>query len=176
VTGPDRSDIRLASGIQTGDIVWQIPERNSDKRRVLREDQECWIHLRVWDEVDRALRWVSSRTSEAWIPALFDDDLGVTAPTSLTVVQPVSDQPQLRWTFAMPEAPTAVLLQADDVTVQRVELDELTVVGGFYSVLDNGGVPPLRPASCRCVRWTDGQRSSKASHPVTHSHRSRACG
>lgn len=159
VTGPDRSDVRAETGTQSGAIAWQIPERNKDQRRVLREDEAGWIHLRVWDDVDRAVAVGQNPYVEEWIPAEYDEDLGVGAPSWLSISSP-GDDPRLRWTWHRTEAADAWLLKADGVTLARLDAEDVTVVGaGTYTYTDNGLVAPLRPQHLT-VHAVEGSASS----------------
>lgn len=171
VTGPDRSDIRAESGLQTSSIAWEIPERNSDRRRVLREDEAGWIHLQVGDYVDRAVAVGEKPYVDVWIAVEFDDDLGIQPPTYLDVVQPDEGDPRMRWTWARSEAASAWLLQVDDVTVARLDADEVTATGsGYYTYTDNGLISPMRPHTLQ-VRALEGEsRSVKASPSVRFSY------
>ena len=154
-TGTDRSDVRAETGLMTGAIDWTVPERSGPAwgpaivgvagRRVIREDELGWIYLRVWDDVDRTVAVGEKTYVDVWIEAEFDDDLGLGAPTDLTVTPIAPGDPRRLWSWSRTEAADAWLIQVDGVTVARLEPEDVTVDAGTYSWTDLGTVPPLRP-------------------------------
>ncbi len=167
-TGPNRSDVRVHTNIRTGAIDWTIPAKNKDGRRVFREDQDCWIYLRVWDDVDRAVAVGQKPYVDVWIPATFTDDDAVTAPTELTVSQfaVVDGDPRHEWSWERTEAADAYKVRVDGVTVARIDADEVTADGGVYSWVDSGEIPPLRDHTLEICALDNGS----ASLPATTGH------
>lgn len=163
VTGPDRADVRAETGLRTGTIDWTVPEKNEHGKRVLREDEAGWIYLRVRDSIDRALAVGQKAFRDVWIPVDWDEDLGVTAPTGLTVTPIADGDPRRLWEWSCAEAPDAWVIQVDGVTIARLT-DEVTVDAGVYSWTDNGQVAPYRPHQLRVRAVEDGQRSTPATH------------
>lgn len=168
VTGPDRADVRVRTGVQTGPIEWTIPKR-ADGRRVIVEGEGGWIHLRAWDDTERAVAVGERDYMEAWIAAEFDDDLGVAAPGALSVVQYAAGDPRNVWRWTLAEAADAYLIQVDGRTVARLEPEDVAVSAGVYSWTDSGEVSPLRPHTLS-VRAVDGNERSVAASVVDRSH------
>lgn len=162
-TGPDRSDVRAESGMQTGAINWTVPERGNDGtgRRVLREDEQGWLYVRAWGQTPRAVAVGQQPYVEAWIQADWDEDAGVTPVSNLLVGQVAQNDPRLLWSWERTEAAEAYLLQVDGITVARVAAEDVAVDAGRYQVTDRGQVPPMRP-NLRSVRAVEDGNVSAA--------------
>lgn len=145
VTGPDRSDVRADSGVQTGTVEWTVPERALGGGRVLREDEQGWIRVRVWDSVDRTVAVGQNVYVETWIEAEWDDDAGIDPVSQLLVRQTFAGSPQLEWSWDRSEvADDGYVIQVDGVTVARLGADDVTVDAGRYKWTDSGQVSPMR--------------------------------
>jgi hypothetical protein len=171
VTGADRSDVRVETGAQTGDIEWAIPDVNADGRRVLTEDEAGWIYLRVVDTVDRAPAVGRPPYVDVWIPADLTEGGASTPPTGLTVTQIAAGHPQSQWEWSRAAADVPWLIQVDGVTVKRLEPEDVEETGGVYTWTDSGEVSPLRPHTLG-VRAIDGVDTTAAAtqsraHKVT---------
>lgn len=167
VTGPDRSDVRARSGMQTGLVEWTVPLRGADGRRVLRENKTGWARIRVWDSVDRAVAIGSPLYVETWVQLDLSED-ALTAPTNLSVVQLADGDPRHQWSWQRTEAAEAWLLQVDGNTVVRLDAEDVTANGGSYSWTDYGILPPLRDHNVS-VRAIDN--GGKKSPPASRSNR-----
>lgn len=161
VTGADRSDVRARTGMQTGAISWQVPTRFKG-RRVIREGKPAWLHVRAWDTEDRAVAVGDSAYVETWVELTFSDDVGVVAPTGLSVTQAADGDPRHTWSWTCGDVPDAFLIQVDGVTVERIPGDELTPSGGVYTWTDAGHVPPMRPHTLGVRAANNGNRSTAA--------------
>lgn len=159
VTGPDRSDVRAGSGMQTGVVEWTVPFRGSDGRRVLTEGQTGWAHVRVWDTVDRAVAIGSPTYVETWVQLDLSED-ALTAPTNLSVTQLGDGDPRHAWSWQRTEAAEAWLLQVDGSTVVRLEPEDVTESGGTYSWTDYGILPPLRLHTVSVVAVDNGGKKT----------------
>lgn len=169
VTGPDRSDLRASSGTRTGAVDWETPLRNAKGRRVLTEHEGGWIHVKVWDTVDRAAAVGENTFVHAWIEVVFTDDGVQVKPTGLTVENIAPGDPRMRWTWSSTDTADAWVLQADDVTIARVDGEDITPSVGVYEWTDNGEVAPLRPHKLE-VRAVRGNARSGPSNARNHSH------
>lgn len=161
VTGPNRSDVRIRTGLRTGAVNWTVPLRNKDGRRVIREDKPGWLNLRVWPTGTRAIAVGEKPYVETWIALAFNSDQLKVAPTGLSVVQDVEGEPRLQWQWRHTEVASAYLAQVDGVTVARLEPADITIAGGVYTWLDSGHVAPLRTHELS-VRAVDNNVRSNA--------------
>ena len=175
-TGPDRSDVRLRPGLQTGDIEFTLPLKNRDGRRILKDDETSWARLRAWLSGDWAVAVGEEPYVDAWIPLAFDDDLGVTAPTNLLVAQIEKDDPRHEWRWDHNEVADAYVLTVDGRVVARLDPTDddngLELDGGTWRWTDNGEIPPYRPHTLGVRALDGGARSAPAffeaaSHEVT---------
>lgn len=169
VTGADREDIRVGSGWQGGAVEWTVPEKDKNKKRIIREDKPGWIYVQVYDTVDRAVAVGEKTYVDAWIPVEFTDS-AIIAPTGLSVVPVADGDPRMVWSWSSTDtAPDAWLLQVDDQTVERVESDEITPNAGVYTWTDLGAIAPLRPHTL-AVRAVRGKDRSTAAVVNDHRH------
>jgi hypothetical protein len=143
------------SGVSTTAIDWQIPLRNSDGRRVIRESEVGWLHLKVWDDVDRAEAVGEKTYVDAWIPLDLTEDDSITEPTGLSVAQLAPGDPRHIWQWQRTEAADAWLIEIDGDTAERLEPEDVSLSGGIYSWTDNGHISPLRTHRLK-VRALDG--------------------
>lgn len=170
-TGRDRSDIRAGSGMRTGAVSWEAPVRNSKHRRVFVEPDDGgiagWLHVRVWDDVDRAVAVGEQPYVETWIAVDFTEDSLQVKPTGLTVTPRAVGDPRSTWSWSSTDTADAWLLQVDDVTVRRVSADDVAPVAGVYTWDDDGEVPPLRARKLG-VRAVRNKAASGAATIVGH--------
>ena len=159
VTGPDRSDIRARSELQTGAVDWQVPLRNPDGRRVLTEQETGWLYLRMYDDVDRAIAVGQKAYVDMWVPLDLTENGSVTAPTGLSVQQIAPGDPRSEWTWHRTETADAWLIEVDGVTLARLEPEDVAVDAGIYTWTDRGEVAPLRSHELR-VRAVEGADKS----------------
>lgn len=168
VTGPDRATVRAEIGTQTGPISWQVPAKSGGVA-VLREDKAAECYLQVWPEGD----WVAAPGSlpyrEMWFPLQFNENLGVQAPTGLSVTPLAPGDPRMEWSWRRTEDADAWLLQADDVTIVRLDADDVMASGGYYTWRDRGEVAPMRPRNLS-VRAIEGQDRSRPAVLPSHVH------
>lgn len=169
VTGPDRSDVRADSGVRTGVISWTVPERGIGGGRVLREDENGWIRVRVWDSAVRSVAVGQNTYVETWIQAAWTANPAVDPVTQLTVRQYADEDPRLVWKWKRTEAADAYLAQVDGVTVARIEPEDLVSSGGFYEWTDAGHVSPLEPHTL-ALRAIEGNGASEPVNFTNHVH------
>lgn len=170
VTGGNRSNLRYDSGFRSGPLDFTLPRRH-EGRLVLLDESPAWLHVRAFDSVERVSAPGQPTYAEQWIPIEWDDDAGVTAPTNLTVTQHTDGDPRMVWKWQCAVRPEgAWLLQANGMTLLRVDAADVDPVGGWYTYTDQGQVPPLRTNSLRVrATDTDGGRSAP-SNAVTKQH------
>ncbi len=158
VTGPNRADVRVDSGRQTGPLSFNVPERVGG-RQVLVEGEGGWIYIEAHDTTDRAVAVGAPDYAYAWVPVEFAQSLGVTPPSSLLVSQVAPGDPRHQWRWQRAEAADAWLIQVDGRTVKRLDAADVTVSGGFYTWNDNGEIPPLEPHALSVCALEDGLSS-----------------
>lgn len=167
VTSAFRADIRWRSGVQLGPTIsFQIPFSDDDSRRVLIDDKQSWLYLRVYPYGDWVVGAKAPAYQEAWVPITWNDTGGITAPTALTVAQVVAGEPKCKWQWSRSVIETdGYIAQVDGVTVARIDAADITTVGGgVYSWTDNGEITPLRPHATLKIRAVEsGGRSTAAS-------------
>lgn len=163
ITGPDRSDVRASSRLQTGDMVWDVPERNKKGKRVLKENETDWLHVQAAGEYDRAVTVGQPGYFDEWYPLTLSDTDTVTPATGLSVYALAEGDPRLVWRVTRTEAATAYKFQVDGQTFARVDAEDVEASGGVYEWIDSGQVSPLRPHTLSVVVLESGE----ASEPVT---------
>lgn len=123
--GNDRTNVRFDTGRipapgTSPSVQVSLPE-NYDGHRVLVDDRDYQLHIRVWDTfTNRQATPGSPDYVESWTTFHFDDDLTVTPVDTLTADSPdPSPAVQLTWTRA--SAPDAWVILRDSKVIARVD-------------------------------------------------------
>lgn len=153
-------DIRWDSGLNDGAIAVTVPKRNDEGVRVLKRDDATYvIQVRAWGDVPRAVAVGHPAYVEALTSIVFDDDLGVTAPDSFTVVPASAGDPRSVFTWHRTSAPDAILLIRDGEIVERLDSDDWSVSAGVYTWTDTGLATPYVTESWTVRAVVSGVRS-----------------
>lgn len=165
ITGPDRADVRFRSGLRTGPLLIEVPQRHKGRRTIV---DGGWIHFEAADDVDRAVAVDDPGVASAWVPIVLADDDSVASPTDLVVAQVGDGDPRLRWAWQRTEAADAWVLAVDGQNFEIITAEDITLAGGVYTWTDSGQVSPLRPHTLT-VRALEGSQVSEPAS-VTHTH------
>lgn len=185
ITGRDRSDVRVRTGMQTGPIEWTVPLRApagvspiqqvleaelvKAGRKVIADAFNGWLNIRAWDDVDRVVGVGEKPYAEVWVELIQNENLGVVAPADLTIA-PVpgaeAGDPRRVWSWTRTEVPDAWLVRVAGSTVARLTSDDVTLDAGTYSWVDSGQILPLRPHTIAVHALEDGDRSAAATLDV----------
>jgi len=157
------------SGLRDGPFEIEVPFRDPDtKRRILKHDDASYrVDLRAWGTRARADMIGFPSYVRQVVDVTYDDDLGVTAPDSLTVASVATGDPRLLFTWHRSTAADAWLIFRDDEIVARLDSDDVTVVSGTYSWTDYGLSQPYNSHEWKVRAVDDGDRSA-ASNTVTY--------
>lgn len=129
--------------LQDGPIEVTVPFRNDDGRRVIRRDDASYdFVVRAWGDVDRAVAVGLPAYVEQRVTVVFDDDAGVTTPTSFAAAPADTGDPRLTFTWDRTEAPDAVLILDDGKVYARLDEDDWTLDAGTYTWTDTGLAAP----------------------------------
>lgn len=171
VTGPDRGDVRYELGRSTGPFDFTIPRRNEDGRRIIKESEGGWLYLRARDTRDRAVAVGQSTYVDTWVPLNLVDDGLVDPPTGLTVEPVTPGDFRMRWRWSRTEAADAWLPFVEDDSIERLELDDVTILApGQYEWIDSGHVPPFRDVDLHMRAVEVGEKRSAPSTVPGHVH------
>lgn len=122
-------------GSGTTDQAHNVPFKQHGKR-VLRDDQDYRVQVRIWDRHDRK--------APAWTQATavfhLDDDVTPAAPTNLLASQ-VGDTPRVRLTWQRTGTTDAWVVLRDDEVIARLDADEVEADAGSYAWVDSGAAP-----------------------------------
>lgn len=161
-------NVRWDSLLHDDAIAITVPKRNDDEERVLvGDDFTYYVKTRAWGDVARATAVGLPKYVEVLTAFTFDDDGGVTAPTSLTVVPATPGDPRLLFTWHRTDDPDGgwQILRDHDI-VERLDPDEVTNVAGTYTWTDQGLSRPYTSHTWT-VRAVDGGNRSHASNAVS---------
>jgi hypothetical protein len=167
--GDDKSDILYNSHLQDGPISWTIPLRNHDGRRIIRDDNNYWLNVQAWGDVDRATAVGDPPYVYEWIQFHANDDVTV-APTSLTVAPATPGSPRATFSWFRNEAADAWVIFMDDEVFARLDASDVTVsttTPGNYSWTDTGLLPPYEAHKFK-VKAIDAGKRSPASGTTTY--------
>lgn len=166
VTGPNRADVRVDSGRQTGPLSFEVPEMVQGRRVV---ETGGWIYIEAHDTTDRAVAVGAPDYSFAWVEIVLSDTNVIAPVESLLVAPEAQGDPRNRWRWQRNEAADAWLLGQGDTILRRLDPSEVNVIAGFYDFLDSGEVQPLRPHDL-WVKAVEGQGSSEPTVRRDQSH------
>lgn len=127
----DRSKILYDSGKRKGDgtdaLAHTIPFRDEHKRRILKDDHEYQMNVRIWDRNDRQSTPGDPAWTQEWVTFLLDDDLTPPAPTDLTAVQ-IGETPRVQLTWIRDTGfPEGWVIRRDEEVIARLDPDEVDV-------------------------------------------------
>lgn len=141
--GNDRSKVVYDSGKTTGSgtttLAHQVPFKEHGKR-VLRDDKDYQLNVRVWDRNDREATSGDPTWTGVWATFHLDDDAVPTAPSGLSAVQ-IGDTPRVRLTWSRTGTTDAWVILRDGEVVARLDVDEVTIAGSTFSWIDPGAAP-----------------------------------
>jgi hypothetical protein len=161
-------EIRWDSGLSDGAIAVTVPKRNDDGDRVFKRDDATYtIQVRAWGAVDRAVAVGHPAYVQALTDVVFDDDIAVTAPDSLTLTPVTAGDPRTVFTWARSSAPDAWLIIRDGEVVERLDGDEPSVSAGVYTWTDTAYATPY-VAENWTVRAVESGVRSLASNTVAY--------
>lgn len=167
----DQTDIVYNSRVQAaagGLLDFQLPFRDPKSgRRLFPDDQPRWLNVRVWGAKSRATGQGQSDYVETWVLVTADDDLGVAAPTGLTVTPVAGGDPRAVWEWSCATLPDGgwLLMNGGEV-LARLDPDEPTAASGTYTFADDGILQPWQVNEC-VVRAVDGGARSAPSNTVS---------
>lgn len=168
--GNDRTKILYDSGRRKAthatDIKLTLPQRNDDGRRILIDDTTYQLHVRAWDNVDRAPGVTADPTYvEQWRTFVFNDDATVEAPAALTVTQ-VGGSPKLKFNWTRSVDPDAWVITRNGKVYTRLSLAQAPKVGGVYGWTDGGFAEPYEAATWRAKAVVANRQSAPSNAVV----------
>lgn len=167
--GGDKSKVLYDSGRVKGDgtasLAHTIPFRDDRGRRILKDDNNYWLNIRIWDRNDRQPTPGDPAWTQQWVYFHLDDDLTPPPPTALTATQ-TGDNPrvQLSWTRNT-GFPEGWVIRRDGEIIARLDPDEVDVNGTTYTWSDPTATPFV-PHTYH-VKVIDGGKQSQKSNGVT---------
>lgn len=125
------------TGSGTTDQAHTIPFKQHGKR-VLRDDQDYRLQVRVWDRHDRK--------APAWTQATatfhLDDDATPAAPSGLEAFQ-IGNSPRVRLTWSRAGTTDAWVVLRGGEVIARLDADEVDAESGTYAWTDSTAAPYL---------------------------------
>ena len=141
--GNDKSKVIYDSGKVPGsgttEVAHAVPFKDEGKR-VLKDDADYWLNVRVWDNNNREATPGDPTYTGAWAQFHLDDDLVPPAPSNIFAVQ-IGDTPRVRLTWERAGTTDAWVILRDGEIIQRLDADEVTADAGTYTWVDAGASP-----------------------------------
>lgn len=141
--GNDKSKVVYDSGKLPGSgttsVAHQVPFK-SEGKRVLKDDADYWVNVRVWDNNQREATPGDPTWTGAWAQFHLDDDVVPSAPTGLTAAQ-IGETPRVRLSWARTGTTDAWVIVRDGEVIARLDADEVDASAGTYSWVDPTASP-----------------------------------
>ena len=142
-----------------GSIAVEVPQRWKG-RRVLRDDRDYRVRVRVWDDEDRVASVGDPTYAQAFATFAMDDDSEQTPPAGLAATQ-VDNTPMVQLSWTRGTQPDEFLIVRDGKVVDKVDAAEVSTGATTYEYLDVG-VSGYRSHTWRVHAITSGARSPAA--------------
>lgn len=164
--GNDKSKVVYDSGKLPGSgttsVAHTVPFKN-DGRRVLKDDKDYWLNVRIWDNNNREATPGDPTWTGAWVSFRLDDDLVPAPPTGLVAVQ-IGDTPRVRLSWARTGTTDAWVIVRDGEIIARLDAAEVESASGTYSWVDPTAAPLVQHVyKVKAVDFTSKKQTTPSS-------------